>query len=208
MRGHEKSFPVRVHGLFGEARRHRSSTERDLLQSTEERGYFRRRLRGVARERYDDFLVWFNNRVVVPFLKAIHIQFAFYQQRGIDIFKQGISVLGLTLLSLFNDLPEKSYFTLFNEKKKDLHHLVKDHVVVGASLIFHRCHEKGVTKLRQNEYGKAARPCRSIVGYDANPLYLWSLVQDMPIGWYTRTGKRTSSGPNQCSCMGRWLRNG
>ena len=123
-----------------------------------------------------DFLVWYNNRDVVPFLQAIDRQFAFYQQRGIDMFKQGISVPGLTLLYLFNDLPEKTYFTLFKEKNKDLQHLVKDHVVSGPSLVFHRYHEKGVTTLRQNEYGETARPCRSIVGYDANALYLWSLM--------------------------------
>ena len=88
-----------------------------------------------------NFLVWYNNRDVVPFLQAIDRQFAFYQQRGIDMFKQGISVPGVTLLFLFNDLPEKTYFTKFNEKNKDIHQLVKDHVVGGASLIFHcyRC---------------------------------------------------------------------
>ena len=100
-----------------------------------------------------DFPIWYNNRDVVPFLQAIDIQFAFYQQRGIDMLKQGISVPGLTLLYLFNDLPEKTYFIIFNEKNKYLHHLVKDHVVGGASLIIHRYHEKGVTTLRQNEYG-------------------------------------------------------
>ena len=129
-----------------------------------------------------DFLVWYNNRGVVPFLQAIVRQFAFYQQRGIDMFKQDISVPGLTLLYLFNDLPEKTYFTIFNENKKDFHHLVKDHVVGGASLIFHRYHEKGVTTLRQNEYGEASRPCRS----SDTMLYLWSLMQDMPMGWYMR----------------------
>ena len=67
-----------------------------------------------------DFLVWYNNRDVFPFLQAINRQFVFYQQRGIDMFKQGISVPGLTLFYLFNDLPEKTYFTLFNEKNKDL----------------------------------------------------------------------------------------
>ena len=44
------------------------------------------------------------------------------------------------------------------------------HVVGGPSLVFHRYHEKGVTKLRQNEYGESAQSCRSIVGYDANAL--------------------------------------
>ena len=118
------------------------------------------------------FLVWYNNRDVVPFLQAIDRQFAFYQQRGIDMFKQGISEPGLTLLYLFNDLPEKTYFTLFNVKNKDLRNLVKEHVVCGTSLVFHRYHEKGVTKIRQSDYGDASRLCQSIVGYDANALYL------------------------------------
>ena len=92
-----------------------------------------------------DFLLWYKSRDVVPFLQDIDRQFAFYQQRGIDMFKQGISVLGLTLLYLFNDFPEKTYLTIFNEKNKDLHNLVKDNVVGGSSLIFHRYHEKGIT---------------------------------------------------------------
>ena len=156
-----------------------------------------------------DFLVWYNNRDVVPFLQAIDRQFAFYQQRGIDMFKQGISVPGLTLLYLFNDLPEKAYFTIFNEKNKDLHHLVKDHVVGGPSLVFYRYHEKGVTTLRQNEYGETARPCRSIVGYDVNALYLWSLMQNMPMGWYTRRREENDFRPESAQLYGQmaaeWL---
>ena len=83
-----------------------------------------------------DFLVWYNNRDVVPFLQAIDRQIAFYQQRGIEMFKQGISVPDLTLLYLFNDLPEKTYFTIFNETNKDLHDLVKDNIIGGPSIIF------------------------------------------------------------------------
>ena len=120
------------------------------------------------------------------------------------MFKQGISVPGLTLLYLFNDFPEKTYFTIFNEKNKDLHDLVKDNIVGGPSIIFHRYHEKGVTTLRQNEYGEVARPCRSIVGYDANALYLWSLMQ---VG-ARDDGQRRTSAPNRRSCTDRWLANG
>ena len=36
MRGHEMSFPVRLHGQSGETRRYRTFIERGLLQSTEE----------------------------------------------------------------------------------------------------------------------------------------------------------------------------
>ena len=150
-----------------------------------------------------DFLIWYNNKDVVPFLQTIDRQFAFYEQRDIDMFKQGISVPDLTSLYLFNDLPEKTYFTIFNEKNKDLHHLIKVHVVGGASRIFHRYHEKGVTTLRQNEYGEAALPCRSIVGYDANALYLWSLMQDMPMGWYTRRREENDFRPESAQLYGQ-----
>ena len=156
-----------------------------------------------------DFLVWYNNRDVVPFLQAIDRQFAFYRQRGIDMFKQGISVPGLTLLYLFNNLQEKTYFTIFNEKSKDLHDLVKANIVGGPSIIFHRYHETGVTTLRRNEYGEAARPCRAIVGYDANALYLWSLMQDMPMGWYTRRRAEKDFRPESAQLYGQmageWL---
>ena len=128
-----------------------------------------------------DFLVWYNNRDVIPFLQAIDKQFAFYQQHNIDMFKDGISVPGLSLLHLFNDLPNDNYFTVFNRTNSDLHELVKDNIVGGPAIIFHRYHEKNVTRIRGG-----SEPCRSIVGYDANALYLWALMQDMPTGWYTR----------------------
>ena len=127
------------------------------------------------------YLVWYNNRDVTPFLEAIAKQFAFYHDRGIDMFKDGISVPGLSLLHLFNDLPNDTYFTVFNRTNSDLHELVKDNIVGGPAIIFHRYHEKNVTRIRGG-----SEPCRSIVGYDANALYLWALMQDMPTGWYTR----------------------
>ena len=98
--------------------------------------------------------------------------------------KDGISVPGLTLLYLFNNLPEKMYFTLFNEKNKDLHQLLKDSVVGGRALIFHRYHEKGVTKPRQTECGETDQPCRTIVVDDACAPYTWSLMQYLLTVWY------------------------
>ena len=128
-----------------------------------------------------EYLIWYNNRDVTPFLDAISKQFAFYRDRDIDMFKDGISVPGLSLLHLFNDLPNDTYFTVFNRTNSDLHELVKDNIVGGPAIIFHRYHEKNVTRIRGG-----SEPCRSIVGYDANALYLWALMQDMPTGWYTR----------------------
>ena len=151
-----------------------------------------------------DYLVWYNNRDVTPFLEAIAKQFAFYHDRGIDMFKDGMSVPGLSLLHLFNDLPNDTYFTVFNRTNSDLHELVKDNIVGGPAIIFHRYHEKNVTRI----WG-GSEPCRSIVGYDANALYLWALMQDMPTGWYVRRREENGFRPQQAQPYGQmaaqWL---
>ena len=151
-----------------------------------------------------DFLVWYNNRDVVPFLDAIDKQFAFYKQQNIDMFKDGVSVPGLTLLYLFNGLPPDTNFVTFNQTNSDLHQLVKDNIVGGPAIIFHRYHEKGVTRIRGGE-----ELCRAIVGYDANALYLWALMQDMPTGWYTRRREENGFRPQQAQPFGQmavqWL---
>ena len=150
-----------------------------------------------------DFLMWYNNRDVDPFLEAIDKQFAFFKQQNIDMFKDGVSVPGLTLLYLFNDLPSNTFFTVFNQTNGDLHLLVKDNIVGGPAIIFHRYHEKEVTKIRGEE------TCRSIVGYDANAPYLWALMQDMPTGWYTRRREEKQFRPQQAQPFGQmavqWL---
>ena len=151
-----------------------------------------------------EYLIWYNNRDVVTFLDAIAKQFAFYHDRGIDMFKDGISVPGLSILYLFNKLPPKTFFTVFNQTNSDLHKLVKDNIVGGPAIIFHRYHEKDVTRIRGG-----SEPCRSIVGYDANALYLWGSMQDIPTGWYTRRRSETGFRPDAAKPYGQmavqWL---
>ena len=102
------------------------------------------------------------------------------------MFKDGISVPGLTLKYLISYLSPQTYFSLFDESNSDLYHLIKDNNTGGPSIIFHRYHEAGKTKIREAEEGEAAKPCETIVGYDAYALYLWALMQNMPTGSYTR----------------------
>ena len=151
-----------------------------------------------------DYLIWYNNRDVTPFLEAIAKQFTFYCDRGIDMFKDGISVPGLSLLYLFSNLPKDTFFTVFNNTNKDAHKLVKDNIVGGPAIIFHRYHEKGITKIRGG-----SELCRKIVGYDANALYLWALMQDMPTGWYVRRREENGFRPQQAQPYGQmaiqWL---
>ena len=151
-----------------------------------------------------DYLIWYNNRDVEPFLEAIAKQVTFYRDRHIEMFKDGISVPGLSLLYLFNDLPPDTNFVNFNRTNSDLHQLVKENIVGGPAIIFHRYHEKDVTKIRGGD-----ELCRAIVGYDANALYLWAIMQDMPTGWYTRRRAENGFRPQQAQPFGQmavqWL---
>ena len=149
-----------------------------------------------------EYLIWYNNRDVTPFLDAIAKQAGFYKHQNIDMFKDGISVPGLSLLHLFNDLPNDTYFTVFNRTNRDLHKLVKDNIVGGPAIIFHRYHEKDVTKIRGG-----SELCRKTVGYDANALYLWALMQEMPTGWYVRRRAEKQFRPQTVRTDGRPVAN-
>ena len=135
---------------------------------------------------FKDFLVWYNNLDVVPFLEAVEKMSQFWQERKIDMFKDDVSVPGLTLKYLFSYLSPQTYFSLCDKTNSDLYHLIRDNNTGGPSIIFHRYHEAGKIKIREAEKGQDAKSCEKIVGYDANALYLWALIQNMPTGSYTR----------------------
>ncbi|KAI8484950.1 hypothetical protein Bbelb_373570 [Branchiostoma belcheri] len=133
-----------------------------------------------------DFLTWYNNKDVVPMLEAVQKMFDFYKERQIDMFKDGISVPGLTMKYLFMDLDD-TYFTCMDNE--DVYKLFKNNIVGGPSIIFHRHHQKGVTCIREREMkedGREPKTCQKVIGYDANALYLWSLMQEMPTGCHIR----------------------
>ena len=55
-------------------------------------------------------------------------------------------------------------------------------MVGGPSIVFCRYAEKEVTKIRPHIYGEDAKTCESVVGFDANSLYLYCLGDEMPCG--------------------------
>ena len=59
-----------------------------------------------------DYLIWYDNRDVVPFMEALEKQFNFYNNLHVDMFKEGISVPGLALRSLFSS--EEANLTLID----------------------------------------------------------------------------------------------
>ena len=160
-------------------------------------------------ETFRDFLIWYNNLDVEPFVIAVEKMMTFWRERKIDMFKDGVSVPGLTMKYLFQFPDEQTYFSLFNEQNKDLYDLFRSNNTGGPSIIFHRYHEAGKTKLREVEMeakGQVPKECQKILGYDANALYLWAIMQDMPTGSYTRRRAETDFKPEHSRKMAdEWL---
>ena len=141
-----------------------------------------------------DFLVWYNNLDVQPFCDALEKMCAFWRAKNIDMLRQGISIPGITLTYLFTTLEPGIFFSLFDEKNKDLYTLFKNNMVGGPSIIFHRYLEAGKTKIREQEIkaqGREPKFCQKVVGYDANALYLWAIMRDMPTDSFTRRRAET-----------------
>ena len=77
---------------------------------------------------------------------------------------------------------------LIDEDNKEVFYKLRESICGGLSLVFHRYHEKDVTKIQRTKYdeendswyvGKETGTVKKIVGYDANALYLWCLGQEM-----------------------------
>ena len=150
-----------------------------------------------------DYLIWYNNRDVTPFLEAISKQFAFYRDRDIDMFKDGISVPGLSLLHLFNDLPNDTFFTIFNQTNSDLHKLVKDNIVGGPPSYF-----TDITSRVSRKYGVARRHVARLRGTMPMPCtYGPSCKICLRVGICV-VGRKISSVLNRHSRMVRWPSSG
>ena len=153
---------------------HSSLRNSDLSQ--ENYDYLCQVWRGNGMSSLRDLLTWYNNKDTRPFIEALEKQCNFYKTLGLDMLKDAVSVPGLTLRYLFTTMPKSNFFSLIREKDKDLHEELRKQVVGGPSIIFHRYHEKGITTLR----GDNGKLTQSLVGYDANSLYLWAIAQEMP----------------------------
>ena len=131
----------------------------------------------------EDLLIWYNKLDVYPFVTAVNSLCQFYFNKKIDLFKDTVSVPGVARKMLFEEA--KKYganFSLPNLKNKDLYHIINDNIVGGPSIIFKRYHEKNKSFIRNN----VEIPCKKVLGFDANALYLWALDQKMPVGNFIR----------------------
>ena len=133
---------------------------------------------------FGDWLEYYNNLDVAPFLEALQKMKEFYTSLGIDILKDAVSLPGVsekyilrkTLQPRWGYKPPELY-----APNKEAYAMLKAAVVGGPSLVFTRKHVAGETRIRSHQY-EDARLCRRILGYDANSLYPSTMMKEMPCG--------------------------
>ena len=160
---------------------------------------------------FGDWLEYYNNLDVAPFLEALQKMKEFYTNLGVDIFKDAVSLPGVsrqyilrkTLKGRKGYKPPELY-----TPNKEAYDMLKAAVVGGPFLVFTRKHLAGETKIRSHQY-EDAKPAKRILGYDANSLYPSTMMKEMPCGEGVVT---TYANPEaaarvlpQALCSGEWF---
>ena len=116
---------------------------------------------------FADWLEYYNNIDVAPGLEALEKMRAFFTEKGIDIFKDAVSIPGVSLHYLLRGTIERGAESY--NPSAEAYQMLKGAVVGGPSIVFTRYHEAGVTKIRDHQVENPGL-CRNILGYDANAL--------------------------------------
>ena len=115
---------------------------------------------------FGDWLEYYNNLDVAPFLQALQKMKEFYTTLGVDIFKDAVSLPGVskqyilrkTLKGCKGYKPPELY-----APNKEAYDMLKAAVVGGPSLVFTRKHVAGETKIRPHQY-EDAKATKRILG--------------------------------------------
>ena len=142
----------------------------------------------IFRERgmqtFGDWLEYYNNLDVAPFLEALQKMKEFYTSLGVDIFKDAVSLPGVSQQYILRKTlqPRRGYKPPeLYAPNAEAYAMLKAAVVGGPSLVFTRKHVADETRIRCHQY-EDARLVRRILGYDANSLYPSTMMKEMPCG--------------------------
>ena len=133
---------------------------------------------------FGDWLEYYNNLDVAPFLEALQKMKEFYTDLGVDIFKDAVSLPGVSQQYLLRKTlqPRRGYKPPeLYAPNAEAYAMLKAAVVGGPSLVFTRKHVAGETHIRSSQC-EDAKVCSRILGYDANSLYPSTMMKEMPCG--------------------------
>jgi hypothetical protein len=108
---------------------------------------------------FRDYLVYYNNADVGPFVKCIERYQSIFKDQNLDVFKIAISIPGIARKMLFQEAERQQVnFSLFGKDHEDLYRTVKQNIVGGPSIIFSRHHKVGKSCIRC----KGGKKCVSV----------------------------------------------
>ena len=112
--------------------------------------------------------------------------------------QDGIGVPGLNTCDRFKTKLPDVYFSLCHENEEEIHSLMRANLTGGPSIIFYRYDEK-----RQNQHKVEGKKVSSLEGFDANILYLRTIMQTMPTENPTISVKKKKK--KKVSVLERWI---
>ena len=122
---------------------------------------------------FQDYLVYYNNLDVGPFVEAVEKMLDFYKSKKIDLFKTTISVPGVARQLLYRASEEfGSHFALPDEQNKDLYEMLKANIAGGPSIVF--------KVLSENNYAVRLTGTRNTQTLHSSHLKLFTLIGIVP----------------------------
>ncbi|KAL9955049.1 hypothetical protein ACROYT_G042653 [Oculina patagonica] len=129
---------------------------------------------------FADWLRYYNNLDVTPGLEALEKMKAFYTEKRIDIFKDAVSIPGVSLHYLLRGSVERG--AELYSPGREAYEMLKEAVVGGPSIVFTRRHEaKVLTKNLKGEYAADVAKWFGFAEVDIEiPKELWEKFEEMP----------------------------
>ena len=130
---------------------------------------------------FGDWLEYYNNLDVTPFLETLEKMKAFYTKLCIDIFKDAVSLPGVSMQYILRGTLRGRDPPQLYAPSGEAYEMLKGAVVGGPSLVFTRKHIASQTRIRSHKYD-LARIVQRILGLDATSLYPSTMTKEMPCG--------------------------
>ena len=99
-------------------------------------------------ESFKEYVKFYNDLDVTGMTIAVEKMFKVYKEKTLDIFKEAISLAGITQKYVFKNLPQDVYFSNFSKNHAHIYKELRGKGVCGGpSIVFTRYHEAGLTKI-------------------------------------------------------------
>ena len=100
---------------------------------------------------FRDWLEYYNNLDVAPFLEALVKMRDFYRDVGVDIFKDAVSLAGVSMKYILQGTLQGCKAPELYAPSKEAYDMLKGAVVGGPSLVFTRKHVANQTRIRSHK---------------------------------------------------------